>query len=134
VWHGSAASGLHDHFIANPRGSGDAEVMMRPLLLAFALAGCGVSGYYVANVYTTPSGLVAERCAISQNNRVHPDDCHVEPVAPLPVALMPAWGPPPGPPQAMPALYGPPVSSAAPAPAPPPAQDAIRDPFAEPRQ
>jgi hypothetical protein len=71
------------------------------LTLIHALAGCrGTIGYYVANVYTTPNGLVVQRCQINGNKHEtdhgapDPDACRLEPVGPAPVAAMPAGAPP----------------------------------------
>jgi len=85
--------------------------MQKLLLIAVLAAGCGPTGYYVANVYADQGGLYTQRCAIdggSHSDKPDPNNCKYERVEPpppevramFPAAPAPAAPTPPTPPAA----------------------------------
>jgi hypothetical protein len=69
---------------------------MRTLLccaVALVVAGgCGVSGYYVADVYRRGNDLWVRKCELSSSwteRRPDPNACRIEPVGDLPAELAP---------------------------------------------
>lgn len=70
--------------------------MKKLLLIAVLAAGCGPTGYYVANVYADQGGLYTQRCAIdggTHGDKPDPSNCKYERVEPPPVevrAMFPA--------------------------------------------
>lgn len=80
--------------------------MQKLLVIAVLAAGCGPTGYYVANVYADQGGLYTQRCAIDaggHGDKPDPSNCKYERVEPPPPevrAMFPA--PAPAPPPAAP--------------------------------
>ncbi|HEY1814937.1 MAG TPA: hypothetical protein VGG74_21465 [Kofleriaceae bacterium] len=92
--------------------------MQKLLLLAVLAAGCGPTGYYVANVYADQGGLYTQRCAIdggSHSDKPDPEHCRYERVGPPPAEALSQVGAPPA---APPAPATPPAPPAPPPPAP----------------